>query len=96
MQQKWDRVDTLINSCFEELETDAGYNDRLMERLEAVKVQGVKNFAAAFGFIMAGLLLFMIYTTDIRYRLIDLRLQINYEISSFENFLSNDNTRLRE
>lgn len=96
MQQEWDSVDMLINSSFEELETGVDYNDKLLQRLERGKASGAGNLAAALSFIMAGLLLFTIYSTDIRYRLIDLRLQISYEISSLENLLSNDNTMLRE
>ena len=85
MQQRWDSLDKSIKSSLEEIKADNMYNQRLLEKLNNKKSLSRNNLVSAFSLIMAGLILITVYTTDIKYRMIDLELQIKYELSGFEN-----------
>ena len=96
MQQKWDSLDRLIATSNEEPKISEGYNQRLLSRVRDEKFPVRKNLVSALSLIAAGFLLITVYTTDIRYKMIDLQLQVRYELTSIENMIDINNNLFGE
>lgn len=78
MQEKWDNLDRLILSSFEECELSSNYNEKLMSKLQETKKNSIN--IPAMSLIVAGLAMIIIISTNLQYKIIKTQYKLKTEI----------------
>jgi len=78
MQEKWDDLDKLILDSFEECELSSNYNEKLMSKLQKSKRDSIN--IPAMSLIIAGLVMIMVISTNLQYKIIKTQYRLKTEI----------------
>lgn len=100
MQKKWDSLDETIKEAFGEIEVSEDYNEQLMMKLHednSIKYKKRRvpflfneNSIAGISFILSGVLMVLIYTSNIQYKLINLASHTSIFSSQYKiDFINN-------
>ena len=86
MQKERDSIDSILDGCFEEIDTRENYNSILLEKIEAFEDKKsafdtvLKNRASlrisAASLIMGGLMILLLGVPSVQYRLIDYQCKV--------------------
>jgi hypothetical protein len=81
VQQEWDDLEKIIINSTPDMHIDERYNYRLMTKLNDKKQVKGTRYAAGLSLIMAGLMLALMYTPSVEYKIIDMKYKVKTEIS---------------
>lgn len=99
MQKKWDNLEQSVKDAFEEIQVSKDYNEQLMMKLhednDKLPKKGIQflfnnNSIAGISFILSGLLMVLVYTSNIQYKLINLTSQTSVLSSQYKIQLINN------
>lgn len=91
MQEKWDDIDRAIFDSNESIEPSHDFNERLMKKIHSNKCENKpkvifnSNRIAAASLIMAGMLMLMVFTTGIQYRIVEVQCEIKSRVMLIQN-----------
>ncbi|MFD3158512.1 hypothetical protein ACFIJ5_16925 [Haloimpatiens sp. FM7330] len=87
MQEKFDYLDKIIKDSFEDIETDKGYDIRLMNKINNLPQKNSNRERyriAALSLMLSGFLMLIIYTSSLQYNIINAKMKIKTSISMIE------------
>lgn len=85
MQKERDDIDEFILESFSEIEPNENYNYKLIDKLHGQKVKkDGKSIPLAVSFILSGILVMLLYTTDLQFKIIDLKFKVVSQIMSVQ------------
>lgn len=91
MQQKWDDLDKSIAESFDKTAVDEGYTERLLRKVHRTRANGNQSYVSAFSLIMAGFLALFLYTSNLQYKIVEIRTIARSHILFIEqNYSKND------
>lgn len=99
MQKEWDNLEQSVKDAFEEIQVSKDYNEQLMMKLheddDKLPKKGIhflfnNSSIAGISFILSGLLMVLVYTSNIQYKLINLTSQTSVLSSQYKIELINN------
>lgn len=96
MQQGWDDLDKAILNSAPDIEVDKSYNYKLKARIKRKNCIKSQSRTAAYSLIMAGFMLFIMYTSNVQYEILDIKYKVETEVLMFVNNFNFENIFLGE
>lgn len=85
MHEKPDSLDELLFNAFEDHEVTNDYNIRLQSKLNKKQKETNLRYNAAWGFILAGFIAIVMYTSSIQYEVFSFKCKVNAELMTIKS-----------
>jgi hypothetical protein len=96
LQQGWDDLDRTILNSAPDIEVDRNYNYKLRAKINKRNYVKNQSRSAAYSLIMAGFMLFIMYTSNVQYEILDIKYKVETEVLMFINNFNFENIFLGE